>query len=275
MSSTAQTAIGPERKAVIVGGAGGIGFAFARLLYASGATVALLDLDAQRLEQAASDLGSVGDGQILMRALDISDPEAVQAARDAITAQIGPPDLLVNAAGLLIRGVPVAEIPHEAWRRVLDVNLLGVVNAVRSFLPDLKQAEGPAHIITVASISGFFAGDRRIGAYATSKFAVVGYSEALAEELTGSNVTITLVAPGQVATDFYRNSAPATQRFGMAGRMTETPEDIRNGMDPARVASLALDAASRGQLYAMTHADLRPLVEARQARVLSGFEGRS
>ncbi len=258
------------KTSVVTGGAGGIGKGFAEKLLARGGRVALLDRDPQRIDAAVEAL-QTGDDPLVGIVADVTDEASMRSARLAVESRWGSPDLLVNAAGLLIRGVPVVDFTPEAWRALFDVNLVGIANSVRAFLPGMLARGLPGHIVNVASLSGFLVVNRRIGGYSAAKFAVVGYSEALAAELEGTQVGLSILAPGLVSTDFYVTSAERTNGLNLPGRLVETPDDIRSAMKPAEVAEIALSGVERGQIYIMTHRGLGETLADRHTAVMRGL----
>ena len=255
---------------VITGGAGGIGCATARRFLAQGARVSLLDRSRERLAEAA--MAVAAPERVAGFQTDVADEGSVNAAIAAARQKFGPVDILVNNAGVVLRGVPVAEIAPETWQWILGVNFFGAVNMVRAVLPEM-QARGRGHIVNMASISSFVVGTRRSGAYATSKFALAAYTEALAADLDGSGIGVSLIAPAGVATQLYDNSAASRAGPPVPGAMDETPPDIAAAMDADEVAARVLDAIRNRRLFNMTHPETRAWIEERHAAVLGGFDG--
>jgi len=255
---------------VITGGAGGIGRAMARLFLADGARVSLLDRNRERLAETTESM--TPPERIAGFEADVADAQSVAAAVDAARTRFGPVEVLVNNAGVVLRGVPVAEIAPATWQWILGVNFFGAVNMVRAVLPEM-QARGRGHIVNMASISSFVVGTRRSGAYAASKFALTAYTEALAADLDGSGIGVSLIAPAGVATRLYDNSAASRAGPPVPGAMDETPPDIAAAMDADAVAARVRDAIRSRRLFNMTHAETRAWIEERHAAVLGGFAG--
>ncbi len=181
---------------LITGASRGIGRAIARAASARGAAVGLVARSADELDSLAAQL----DGQSKAVPADISDPDSVEHAVNEIEAELGPIDIIVNNAGAGAYGAFVDESP-ETFERLLATNYLGGVHVTRAVLPGMISRRR-GHIVTVGSVAG------RIGApfeaaYAATKFAQTGLSEALAVELSGVGVGVTLVNPGLVETDFF------------------------------------------------------------------------
>jgi NAD(P)-dependent dehydrogenase (short-subunit alcohol dehydrogenase family) len=188
-----------EGGAAISGAGSGIGRAVAVALGARGLWVALLGRTEASLEAALSEVREAGgDGAVFV--CDVRDPEAVDAAAEALIAQRGAPSIVVPAAGVL--GVaPVEELPPAAVRDVVETNLLGTYHLLRSCLPALPGAGGGrlVPILSVAATRGF----PTWSAYCASKWGVRGLVASLRDELAGSGVTITAVYPGATDTDLW------------------------------------------------------------------------
>jgi len=188
------------RVAIVTGASRGIGLAVCHRLAAAGDAVGLLARDADALDAAASALRTAGAPAVAVAAADVADADATTAAIASLERELGPCEVLVNDAGAGAWGA-VVDTDAATFRRMVEVNYLGTVHATAAVLAGMVD-RGRGRIVNVASIAG------RIGApfeaaYSASKFAVVGYSEALAVELTGTGVTVSLVDPGPVDTDFF------------------------------------------------------------------------
>jgi NAD(P)-dependent dehydrogenase (short-subunit alcohol dehydrogenase family) len=183
--------------AVITGGAGGIGFAFARRLLAEGARVVIADVaDAP----AAVDKLDAGD-RALGVMTDVSSVASVRAMVDAAAARFGRIDVLVNNAAIFstLKPRPFDQIPDAEWERVMAVNVRGVWNCARAVVP-LMRAQGGGRIINVASAI-VAKGTALLLHYVTSKGAVVAMTRALARELGPDRITVNAIAPGLILSD--------------------------------------------------------------------------
>jgi NAD(P)-dependent dehydrogenase (short-subunit alcohol dehydrogenase family) len=169
----------------VTGGASGLGAAVVEAVAAAGGRPAVLDVSAPA--------GDVPHVQV-----DLSDSAAAAAAVEQLVAQVGPPSAVVTAAGTDACGT-LADIDPETWERVVRVNLFGTVAVVRACLPHLEESRGT--VVTVASTLGL-KGVSDATAYCASKFAVRGFSQALAAELAG-RVGVTLLVPGGMRTPFF------------------------------------------------------------------------
>ena len=186
------------RRALVTGGAGGIGGATAALLRRRGADIALLDLDLEATRRAAEALGGHAVGA------DVREPDAVEAAVEEATRALGgPPDLLVNAAGIY-RIRPALDLEPEEWNEVLDTNLRGSWLVARAVARRLVAAELPGTIVNLSSTAALVA-DRAEPAvhYNASKAGVIALTMQLAVELA-PNIRVNAVCPGFIDTSMLR-----------------------------------------------------------------------
>jgi len=201
------------KRALITGGAGGIGRALASALVAEGAEVIVADVDGQAATEFAAALVGAGHVAAALR-LDVTDIDSIAAARSTLLESAGPPDILFNNAGV-VSGGPFARVPLTEHRRTIAVNLDGVMAVTHAFLPDLV-ARPEAHIVNVVSASAFLA--LPFGAsYAASKWGALGFSESLRHELRAlghGHVKVTAVCPAYVDTGMFAGAkAPPLTRF--------------------------------------------------------------
>src|SRR6202012_5599749 len=223
------------RVAVITGGASGIGLAAAERFASMGLKVCLADLSAEALERAAEIVAAVsGRDAVLTVPTDVSRLESVQALRDAVYARFGEVGVLMNNAGTSPGGGPYEHI--DRWRRVLEVNLWGVINGVQTFTPSMLAQRNECAIINTGSKQGITCppGDT---AYNVSKAGVKVVTEALAHSLRnveGARITAHLLIPGSTFT-------------GMTSRgRTEKPP---GAWVPDQVVDMLIDGMNRGDFY--------------------------
>jgi 2-hydroxycyclohexanecarboxyl-CoA dehydrogenase len=183
------------RIAWVTGAASGIGRAIAERLGRDGARLGLLDLNAESLRKVAAELGGVSV------TCDVSDAALTTAALEELHARLGPPDVLVNAAGVAHRE-ELAGHDERHWRRVLDINLTGPFLVVRQVV-DGMRARGFGRIVNISSGSAVRVG-AEVGAYGASKAGLIAMTKALANETAGTGVTANAVAPGLVDTPMTR-----------------------------------------------------------------------
>lgn len=176
------------RTAVITGGASGLGKAVAARIVAEGGKVALWDLDAESLKDAAAEVGASH-----IAALDVSDQAAVAAAAKAADAALGKIDILVASAGITGATAPVHEYPLDSWKRVIDINLNGLFYCCREVVP-FMLAGGYGRIVNVASVAGK-EGNPNASAYSASKAGVIGLTKSLGKELATKGVLANALTP--------------------------------------------------------------------------------
>ncbi len=192
------------RKAIVTGGARGIGPAIAERLLASGAEVTLWDLDGAALDAAKGRLAS--SGQTHRRVVDDTDDQADAAAANAATAAMGTVDVLVNNAGIAGLNKPSWEYPVAEWRRVLDINLSGSFLCSRAIVP-VMLAKKYGRIVNIASVAGK-EGNPNASAYSASKAAVIGLTKSLGKELAKTGIRVNCVTPAAVRTAIFDQMTP-------------------------------------------------------------------
>ncbi len=228
-----------DRTAVLTGAASGIGRATALALAARGCHLALVDRDAAGLAQTASLLPAAGL-RVSQHVLDVSDRAAMLALPATVKAAHGAVHLLINNAGVTTTH-SFHEQSLEDFEWVLGVNLWGVVYGTKAFLPLLLAAD-EAHIVNISSIFGIV-GIPSQTSYCASKFAVRGFSEALAEELAGTHVGLTVVHPGGIATNIAANARSADE----AGKARMVRFFEKHALPPEAAAAQILRAIDRKQ----------------------------
>ena len=258
------------RGAVITGAASGIGLELARACKAEGMRLVLSDCEEGPLQAAAAELGAHAV------VADVRDVASLDALAGAARAHLGGVDLLCANAGVS-RMAAIERLTAEDWRWLFDVNLFGMVETVRAFLPMLKANPDGGQIVITASLSSLYP-TRSQGAYAATKAAIAMYGETLALELAGegSKVGVSLVCPGPVRTNIgtsMRNRGagyPAPQApagpdiHEQAFRASVREEDWS---PPQDIARQALEAARTGELWVITHPQMMDPVRARHRAI--------
>lgn len=234
------------KTAVVTGAGSGIGRSLALLLAERDAVVHAADINQPAAEAVAGQIKDAG-GRATAHAVDVADAGSVLGLADHVFAT-GPVDLLFNNAGIGLAG-EVTETTLGDWRRLIDVNLMGVVHGLHAFLPRLLAQDPPAHIVNTASMAGLVPA-AGLAAYSASKAAVVGLTEALDIELRGTRVRVSAVCPGVINTPIVSTSV---MRGPWAARRART-EDLyaRRGTSPDVVARQVLAAVSRGRTIVPT-----------------------
>jgi clavulanate-9-aldehyde reducatase len=217
--------------AAITGASSGIGEATAVALAGAGASVSVAARRKDRLDELAERISSQ-NGRALAIEADIGDQGEAEAFLSRTAEELGGPDILVNNAGVMLLG-PVEGAETEHWRRMVDVNVLGLLYCTHAALP-LMRERGGGHIVNVSWVAGRHA---TLGSavYNLTKFGVTGFSEALRQEALNSNIRVTVIEPGFVATELQsHNEHPAIrealEKFrGDIGTVLEA-EDIASGI---------------------------------------------
>jgi NAD(P)-dependent dehydrogenase (short-subunit alcohol dehydrogenase family) len=190
-----------QKVVVVTGAANGIGLAVCEAMVASGARVAMLDVDATGVEDRGARVGAA-----MWRSMDVADPAAFRSALDGVESVLGPLDVLVNNAGIMPLGAAVRE-PDSVTSRILDINVLGLMVGTKRALETMLP-RGSGHIVNVASMAGA-APVAGAAAYSASKAAVLGFTDAVRLEVRGSGVTCGVVLPGFVDTRLIAGTAPS------------------------------------------------------------------
>ncbi len=237
-------------RAVVTGAGSGLGEAFALELARRGGRVVCADIDAARVVRTAAAIREAG-GEALAVTCDVSALEQVQELALAAAEFFGgPPDLVVNNAGVGSGGLPVGELPLEDWEWVLGVNLWGVVYGCHVFAPLLRE-QGRGGIINVSSAASF-AALPMMSAYNASKAAVLSLSETMAAELAGTGVAVTVLCPTFVRTNITRDGRIAGNAGGLADALME-----RTGKPPTDIVRTTLDAHDKGRLHVVPQRDAK------------------
>jgi len=200
--------------AVITGAASGMGRSTALSLARRGASVAIADLNEERIAQTVAEIEALGARAIGVRC-DVSVPADLERLRDQAVAAFGGVDILMNNAGVLPIG-SIEAAPLAEFERAMRINFLAVVSGVQIFLP-LLEARGGGHIVNTASLAGFIAYEPDMLAYHASKAAVVSLSESLFVALAPKGIGVTCLIPGPVATNIMEQTSISGElRTGVA-----------------------------------------------------------
>jgi NAD(P)-dependent dehydrogenase (short-subunit alcohol dehydrogenase family) len=185
-----------NRRAIVTGAAQGFGLAITERFLDSGASVAMWDLDADESGKAAKKLES--RGRVLTQAVDVSDLAQVEAAAAATAAAFGGIDILVANAGIAGSNHKTWEYPVDEWRRVIEIDLMGVFYCCRAVIPHmLEQRYG--RIVTISSVAGK-EGNPNASAYSTAKAGVIALTKSLGKELAGDNIAVNCITPAAAKT---------------------------------------------------------------------------
>lgn len=253
------------RVAVITGAASGIGRGLAQHAAGLGMRLALADRDRAGLDELASELAATGC-EVLAQVTDVSCELDLFALRDAILARFGGVDLLFNNAGVMQTGASW-ELSEAQWRRMLDINLLGVTHGLRAFVPVLLAQGRPAHIINTASLAGLLASPF-LAAYTVTKQALVALSEVLHHELVaiGAPVGVSVLCPGPVASRIMASDQVGQGAGPALGAQLE--QSIREGMPADLLAAQVFAAIHQKRFWILPHPDFKPALQARTQSIL-------
>jgi NAD(P)-dependent dehydrogenase (short-subunit alcohol dehydrogenase family) len=266
------------KTAFVTGGASGIGLALAKAFAENGMNVMLADVEQNALDTALKDLNQYGN-HVRGIACDVADPDSVERAAQATFEAFGKVHILCNNAGVAA-GSGIDAISVESWRWVVDVNLMGVVYGVRSFLPHIRAHGEGGHIVNTASMAGMVSG--WFSPYDATKFAVVAMSEGLRPQLQPFSIGVSVLCPYFVRTKIGESGRNRQERYGQMPTLDpgspavavveEIRKQIAAGLDPADVAARALAAIENDELYIFTHPNMRQFVQARFAAIEAAMD---
>jgi NAD(P)-dependent dehydrogenase (short-subunit alcohol dehydrogenase family) len=265
--------------AVITGGGGGLGAALGKVFAGAGMAVAALDIDERSAQQTAADLAETFGVPTTSARTDVGDTATVAEAARHVEATLGGCDVLCANVGVQQFGA-IDRLTEEDWSWVLNVNVLGTVRTVGAFLPILRARSGWRRIVVTAS-SSVLAPAVRLGAYQTSKFAVMGFGETLREELAGEGIGVTVLFPGGMVTRHLESSVEA--RPAELGATRAVDDDIEAMLAHRPMGEgdvVTAEHAVRNLLadlqadepYSLTHGGHRPVYEQRRAAMDAAFD---
>jgi NAD(P)-dependent dehydrogenase (short-subunit alcohol dehydrogenase family) len=263
------------KTAVVTGAASGIGLGLARTFAREGMAVVLCDIRSDRLDAALAEVEGLG-ARALAVPTDVSDRAAVeQAAKRAVDA-FGAVHVVCNNAGVTMHGKSVADMAPAEWDWVIGVNLYGVIHGVQTFLPLIRAHGGEGHVVNTASIAGSVVNpERRSGAYATTKYAIVALSESLHADLADTPIGVSVLAPAAVNTEIYRSGDNRPERFGGPYPLPGNDplhEEPKHGLHPDVVGRRVVRAIRNRELFVFTHMQTKDWLDRRHQRIRSAFD---
>jgi NAD(P)-dependent dehydrogenase (short-subunit alcohol dehydrogenase family) len=267
------------RTAVVTGAGSGLGAALARAFADAGAAVALLDIDADAAAANAVTIAAEAGVRTTSARCDVGDTASVVTAAEHVRVTLGGCDILCSNVGVQQFGA-IDKLTDQDWQWVLNVNVVGTVRTVREFLPMLRAGTGFRRIVFTAS-SSVLAPSVRLGAYQTSKFAVLGFAESLREELTDDDIGVTVLFPGGMMTRHLESSVLARPADLGASVLDERDVEAMIAHQPMGDDDLAtpehairnlIADLQAGEPYVLTHGSYRPLYEQRRDAIDAAFD---
>ena len=225
------------------------------------------------------------NAEVITLKVDVTDRDAMERAAQATEAAFGKIHVVCNNAGVAVGG-GIDAMSYKDWDWVMGVNLEGVINGVQTFVDRIKAHGEGGHIVNTASMAGHVAFPG-LGVYNTSKYAVVGLSEALRADLAAQGIGVSVLCPGVVTTNIFNSgrnrpeelqgetdtaSLVLTADVSDAERMARLQEIMAGALDPAVVGDMVLAAIQANDEYIFTHPELKAMVEARGAAIGNSFE---
>jgi NAD(P)-dependent dehydrogenase (short-subunit alcohol dehydrogenase family) len=250
------------KTAFVTGGASGIGLALGQVFAQAGMNVMLADIERDALASAVRSLSDLGLKNVSSIVCDVASLSSLGEAAGATYRTFGAVHVVCNNAGV-VGGSGIEDISVDTWRWVLDVNLMGVLHGISTFLPHIRGHGQGGHIVNTASMAGLNSG-LGFSPYSASKFAVVNMSEGLAMQLAPFNIGVTVLCPGFVQTRIWDSGRNRQERYGPApalspgspaAKLAEILFDLnKTGLAPLDVAKQTVAAIRQNQLYVFTHA---------------------
>jgi NAD(P)-dependent dehydrogenase (short-subunit alcohol dehydrogenase family) len=265
--------------AVVTGGGGGLGGALGRLFAGQGMAVAVLDIDQRMAEQTAREIADAHGVPTTASRVDVGDPDSVASAARHVRDSVGGCDVLCANVGVQQFGA-IDRLTEHDWEWVLDVNVHGAVRTVREFLPMIRERDGWRRIVLTAS-SSVLAPSVRIGAYQTSKFAVMGFGESLRAELAAEGIGVTILFPGGMITRHLESSAQArpahldatgAHQSDLTEMLAHQPMGEGDVVEPDHAIRNLMADLVANEPYSVTHGSFRPVYEARRAAMDAAFD---
>jgi NADP-dependent 3-hydroxy acid dehydrogenase YdfG len=263
--------------AFITGAASGIGLGLARVFARAGMRVAMADVRESAINSAAAALSREG-AQVLAVPLDVTDRAAWANAVDGVERELGQVALLCSNAGVNFVGA-THEATFEDWDFALGVNVGGAINAVHTVVPRMVARGTRGHVVITSSVSGLTTSGGA-GVYTTTKFALVGLAESLRADLRPHGIGVSVLCPGPVKSELFESTAAVRPaRLSATGSVPIVPPGTPREQTPifvtapdgVEVGERVLEGIRRNDLYILTHAEMRPVLEARAAALLASL----
>jgi NAD(P)-dependent dehydrogenase (short-subunit alcohol dehydrogenase family) len=264
---------------VVTGSASGLGYGLSLALAERGMNLVIADRDADGADRTAREVTARGVDTIAVPT-DVSNLDAVHRLADVAYERFGSVQLLVNNAAVYRSG-PLWEMPPEDWDWLISVNLKGIINGLTAFLPRMIDQSDERHIVMSSSTNGLWIMPGQ-GAYNTTKYAVVGLAEALADDLAPLGIAVSVICPGPMQTRLGSSSRPPS----MVGQeeipnLPPDTEKLRQMMatwpmlDPADAGRIVCHGIEENEFWILTHAQGLDEIEARHRGLRAAFDRRA
>lgn len=260
------------KTAIVTGAASGIGLGIATALAEEGANVVMADIQKDAVEKAAHALSDTNK-RVMPVQIDVTQEQSVVDALAETERSFGKLHIACNNAGVPMHGTELVDVPTDDWAFVAGVNIWGIVFGLRHFVPAILKHGEEGHIVNTASVAGFQ--NRRgtnQGPYSMSKYAALSLSEALEHELDGTNVGVSVLCPGPIATNIAHGARNRPGHMGgpKAGSSDEAVLAERlatTGLDPMKTGERVVDAIRTNTFYSFVGAVPADVIRARHRRI--------
>lgn len=266
-----------DKVAFITGGASGLGLAMAKSFGREGMKVMIADIEETALERAVKELTA---SQVRCEGVlcDVADRNSVRNGALKTVSTFGKVHVVCNNAGVAVGG-PIGQVNEKDWQWIVDVNLLGVVYGMETFVPLIESHGEGGHIVNTASMAGMIS-PPNLEPYCATKFAVVAMSEGWNAQLAPKNIGVSVLCPGFVQTRIFESERNKPQRYGSAATVhsalgtgrENAAQLVQSGIPVEPVGNRVVEAIKDNDLYIFTHVEMKPFVELRFANILAAFD---
>jgi len=260
------------KTAFVTGGASGLGLSMAQAFARQGMSVMIADIDETALGIAKADLAE-GGGKVDSTLCDVSDRASIRSAAQRTIDAFGKVHVVCNNAGIGVVG-PIGKVSEKDWDWILDVNLKGVIAGTEIFLPFIESHGEGGHFVNTGSMSSLVVREGR-EPYAATKFAILALSEGWQIQLEDRNIGVSVLCPGYVRTRIGESGRARQAKYGGPKELpkeTKGLPSLDGALAPEIVGERVVEAIKANELYIITHPEMKPVVEARCARLLRAFD---
>ena len=263
-----------NKVAFITGGASGVGLGMAKVFSEAGMKVMIADIRREFLDEAMETLGQ-NNRKVQSIQVDITDRQALARAAEATVETFGRVHILCNNAGINIFK-SVEDTTYSDWDWIVGINLTGVFNGVKAFVPHIRAHNEGGHIVNTASMAALVAGPNA-GAYTATKFGVRGLSESLRLSLAKYNIGVSVLCPGLVNSRIYKTEELRPKTFygddyNVDTEFMQRLEQVHQiGMDPVEVGEKVLRGIQRNDLFILSHPDHREEMQILCDEIMASF----